>query len=88
MPALRGTAALLKIVNHNFFTNAFENFFDEINVERVHLVIVLRLLAGENQIQRNLIGLIHHRAMAAGHLADVKMQHAWDRFEILIRAGE
>lgn len=53
----------------------------------MHLIIVLRLLVGEDEVQRDLIRLVHHRAVAADHFAHVEVQHAGDRREILLSAG-
>ncbi len=65
LPFLRALeTGLLKVVNDHFFADRFEDFLDELQVERVHLVIVLRLFAVEHNIERNLIGLVHDRAMA------------------------
>ena len=55
---------------------------------RMHLIIILRLLAGENGVERDLISLIHDRARAADHLADVKMGEAGNIFEKFISAGD
>jgi hypothetical protein len=79
---------LLEIVNGDLFADAFENLLNEINVQRMHLIIVLRLLGRENEIERDLIGLIHDGAMAANHFADVKLQHARNGLEILIGPGD
>jgi hypothetical protein len=53
---------------------------------RMHLIIVLRLLAGENGVKRDLIRLIHDGPRAAGHFADVKMREAGNIFEKFISA--
>ena len=51
------------------------------------LVIVLGFFVREHEIQRHLIRLIHDRAMARGHFADVEMQHAGNGLQIFYRAG-
>lgn len=79
---------LLEIVNEHFGADALEAFFNELHMQRVHLVIVLRLLGGEHEIECDLIGLIHHGAMAADHFADVEAQHTGDGFEILVCASD
>ena len=54
----------------------------------MHLIIVLRLLAGEDRVQRHLIGLVHHGTMAAHHLADVELREAGDVLEVLLATGD
>ena len=52
------------------------------------LIRLLGGLAGENQVQRDLIRLIHNRARAGRHFADVKVQQAGNGLEILVRTGD
>ena len=54
---------------------------------RVDLVFLFGLFAGENQIQRDLISLVHNRARAGRHFADVKLQHAGNRLQLFIGTG-
>ena len=39
-----------KIVNHDSLTHALEYFLDELHVERMNLVFVLRFLVGEDNV--------------------------------------
>lgn len=55
-------------------------------MERVRLVVVLRLLACELQIQRDLIALVHHGALTPRHAADVEALQTRDRLQILFGA--
>ena len=64
--------ASFKIIDHDLPAHALEYLLHKFNVLRMHLIIILRLLVRENQIERHLIALIHHGTMAAGHLADVE----------------
>jgi hypothetical protein len=50
-------------------------------MQRMHLIIILRLLAGENRVERDLISPIHDRPRAANHFADVKMRQAGNGLE-------
>ena len=79
---------LLEVVNDHLLSDRFEDFLDELQMQRVHLVIVLRLFAGEHDIERDLIRLVHHWAMARYHLADMKMNDARDRRQILLRTRD
>ncbi len=79
---------LLKIVNQNFFSADFKYLFHEFDVLRMHLVIVLRFFAGENQVQRHLVSLVHHRPMARRHSTDVKAEDARNRPQIFFRARD
>jgi hypothetical protein len=54
----------------------------------MHLIIVLRLLASENGVERDLIALVHDRAVAAHHFADVKMRDAGNGLQEFVRAGD
>ena len=79
---------LLEVVNEDLFADALEDFFDEFHMQRMHLIIVLRLFARENEVERDLIRLVHDWAVAADHLADVELEHAGDGLEILVGAGD
>ncbi len=57
-------------------------------MKRVHLVIVLRFFAVENDVERDLIGLVDDRPMARGHSANVKVNYARDRSQKLLRARD
>ncbi len=56
-------------------------------MRRVHLIFILRLFAGEYRVERPMLTLIPHRAMAARHFADLKMQQAGNGFQIFGRAS-
>ena len=76
-----------KIVNDGLLAGALENFFHKLEMRRMDLIRLLRRLAGKNQIQRDLIALLHDWARAGRHFADVKMQHAGNVFEQLVGGG-
>jgi hypothetical protein len=61
---------------------------DEFEVLGVDLVVVLRLFAGEDDIEGDLIGLVHDGAEAAYHFADVKVGDTGDVFEVFVAAGD
>ena len=61
---------------------------DEFQVLRMHLVIVLRLCAGENGVERDLICLVHDGPRAADHFADVNMGEAGNCFEKFFAASD
>jgi hypothetical protein len=44
------TGGLFEIVNHDLLAIRFERFFNKLNVERVNLILVLRLFAREYQV--------------------------------------
>ncbi len=84
----RPTAAKsLEIINHTLGAIGFEGFFDEFEMQRMHLIIVLRLLVWEDQIESDLIGLINDGSMAWDHPAHMKTKHTGDRFQVFFRAG-
>ena len=79
--------ASLKIVNGDFFHKRLHALRDEFEVLRMHLVIVLSLLAGENGVERDLISLFNHRPRAAHHFSDLKKGQARNGFKKLVRTG-
>jgi hypothetical protein len=78
----------LEIVDHHSGAVGLENFFHKLQVARVFLVNILRGLVIKNQVQRHLIGLVHHIPMAAGHRAAVIVPQAGNVLEIFLGAGE
>ena len=80
--------SLLKIIDHDFFHERLHALRDEFQMLRMHLVIILRLLARENRVERDLIRLIHDGPRAAGHFADVKMREAGNVFQKFISASD
>ena len=85
--ASRFTLPLLEIVDHGLRAVRLERFLHELEMLRMHLICLFRLLVWEDQVQRNLITLLHDRSRAGGHFADMKLQHVRDVLEIFIRAG-
>ena len=89
-PRLDGLCAsppwLLKIVNHDPGANPLEHLLDKLDVLRMHLVVVLRLLAGEHRVQRHLVALIHHWPITRDHSACMKLLNSRDIPEVMIRA--
>ena len=79
---------LLEIVNYNPLAGRLENLFHELKVQRMRLIIILRLLAREHNIEGNLIRLVHHRPVAGRHLADMKVNNTRDRRQIFLCAGD
>ena len=71
---------LLKIVNDDFFNEGFYAVRDELQVLRMDLIIVLRLLVGEDGVKRDLVSLVNDGPRAANHFTDVKMRQARDIF--------
>ena len=78
----------LEIVHHNAGAVGLEHFLHKFQMPRVFLVNILRGFVIKNQIQRYLVGLIHHIPMAARHCAAVIVPQAGDVLEIFLRAGE
>lgn len=77
-----------KIVNEDFLAEGLEDFGNEFEVRRMVLIRVLGLLGLENDVEGDLIRLIHNRAMAPDHFANVKMEDSRNAFQILVGAGE
>lgn len=79
---------VLEIVDHHPFAAGFEDFFDKVHMQGVRLIGILRGLILKHEVQRDLIGLIHHITVAGGHFAAVIMQNTRAGLEILLGAGQ
>ena len=79
---------VLEIVDHHAFAAGFEDFFNKVHVQRVFLVGILGGFILKHEVQRDLVGLIDHIAVAGGHFAAVIMQHARAGLEVLLGAGQ
>lgn len=66
----------------------FEDFFHEFEVLRMDLIGLFRCFAGQNQVQGDLIGLVHDGARAGGHPADMELEDAGDVAEIFVGTGD
>ena len=71
-----------EIVNDHALATGLEDFFHKFNVQGMSLVGVLRGSVFKNKVQCDLIRLINHITMAAGHLAAMIMQHSRAGLEI------
>jgi hypothetical protein len=78
---------LFKIVHDHLLAGALEDAFDEFDVQRMDLVVVLGFLVRKDDVQRDLVRLVNDRTMAGGHLPDMEMQGAGNSFEIVVNAG-
>ena len=79
---------VLKIVDHHAFTTIFEHFLDELHVQGVLLIGVLRGFILEYEIQRHLIGLINNIPVALSHFTAVIVQDSRAGLEILFSPSE
>ena len=88
-PAAFGKRFLVfKVVDHHAFAAGFEDFFNKVHVQRVFLVGILGGFILKHEVQRDLVGLIDHIAVAGGHFAAVIMHHARAGLEVLLGAGQ
>ena len=79
---------VLEIVDHHAFAAGFKDFFHKVHVQRVLLIGVLRGFVLKHEVQRYLVGLIDHIAVAGDHLPAVIMQYARAGLEVLLGAGQ
>ena len=79
---------VFEIVNHHTLAAGLEDFFHKFHVQGMRLVGVLRGSVFKNKVQCDLIRLINHITMAAGHLAAMIMQHAGAGLEIFFGPSE
>src|ERR1041385_850282 len=59
MQRCRDPVGSLKIINHTAGAIRLESFFDEFQVQRMDLIIVLRLFVWKDKVESNLVALIH-----------------------------
>ena len=81
-------ADLLEVVNDGLLAAGLEDLFNKLQMERVNLVGLFRLLVGENEVQCDLVALVHDAALAGRHSADMKAQNALDRTKVAFRPGK
>ena len=79
---------VLEIVDHHAFAAGFEDFFNKVHVQGVLLIGVLRGFVLKHEVQRHLVGLIDHIAVAGDHLPAVIMQYTRAGLEVLLCAGQ
>ncbi len=77
-----------EVVHDHAVAVGLEDFFHKLDVQRVILIGILRGLVLKDEVQADLIRLIHHVAMARRHLAAVIVQYAGAGLEVLLGAGE
>ena len=79
---------VLEIVNHHAFAVGLENFLNKLHVQRMLLIGILRGLVFKDEVEANLIGLVDHITVAAGHPAAVIMLHAGAGLEVFFSASK
>ena len=77
-----------KVVNDHALATGLEDFFHKFHMQGMRLVGVLRGSVFKNKVQCDLIRLINHITMAAGHLATMIMQHAGAGLEVFFGSGK
>ena len=77
-----------KVVNDHALATGLEDFFHKFHMQGMRLVGVLRGSVFKNKVQCDLIRLINHITMAAGHLATMIMQHARAGLEVFFGSGK
>ena len=79
---------VFEVVDQYAFAVWLENFLNKLHVQRMFLIGVLRGLVFKVEVEANLIGLVDHITVAAGHPAAVIMLHAGAGFEVFFRASK
>ena len=77
-----------KVVNDHALATDLEDFFHKLHVQWMRLIGVLRGSVFKNKVQCDLIRLINHITMAAGHLPTMIMQHSRAGLEIFFGPSE
>ena len=72
-----------EVVNDYFFANSLEDFFDELDVQRMNLVVVLDFFVGKDNVEGDLVALIDDGSFAGGHFAGVEVEGSWNGFQVL-----
>jgi hypothetical protein len=75
---------LLKIIHHDLLYEPLHEVLTELQMLRMRLIFVFRVLVRENNVQRDLITLLHDGAIALHHFAGAKFNNARNVFEKLI----
>ena len=79
--SLAGSNGSGEVVNNDFFPKRLA-VIDELQVLGMDLIIVLRLLIREDEVEGDLIGLINYGAMAADHFPHVEVKHEIGRAHV------
>ena len=79
---------VFEVVDQCAFTVWLENFLNKLHVQRMFLIGVLRGLVFKDEVEANLIGLVDHITVAAGHPAAVIMLHAGAGLEVFFRTSK
>jgi hypothetical protein len=82
-----GKTFVSKIADDDFLAGSLENIFHKLDVLRMDMIGLLSRLARKNQIEPDLISLIHDRAQTRRHLADVELNGAGDCLGLFQCAG-
>jgi hypothetical protein len=87
MPAVLPASPLLEIVNDDLGPKRLA-FLDKLQMHRMILIFILSLFRLELDVQRDLVSLIHHCAMAGYHFASVKLNNARNVCEVFLCPSE
>ena len=79
---------VFEIVYQCAFAVWLENFLNKLHVQRMLLIGILRGLVFKDEVEANLIGLVDHITVAAGHPATVIMLHAGAGPEVFFSASK
>ena len=79
---------VFEIVDQRAFAVWLEHFLDKLHVQRMFLIDVLLGLVLKNKVEGDLIGLVDHITVAAGHPATVIMLHAGAGPEVFFSASK
>lgn len=72
-----------EVVNDYFFANSLEDFFDELDVQGMNLVVVLDFFVGKDNVEGDLVALIDDGSFAGGHFAGVEVEGSRNGFQVL-----
>ena len=79
---------VFEVVDQCAFAVGLENFFNKLHVQRMLLIGVLRGLVIKEEVEANLVGLVDHITVAAGHSATVVMLHTGAGLEVFFSASK
>lgn len=74
---------LSEVVDDHFFADSLEDFFDELKVQRMNLIVVLNFFVGEDDVEGDLVALIDNGSLAGGHFAGVEVEGSRNGFQVL-----
>lgn len=86
--AVATATGLFEIVHHRAVAVWLEYLLHKLDVERMHLILILVLLALKLDIERDLVALVYHGTMAGCHASCVEAERSRDAAQVVLRSRQ